>query len=110
MGMQQDKRTHRRKALRADATIADVLGNTWSRIELLDISQNGLAFLAADEYAAGSSRMVRFHLPGHECQLAVLCRIVHCTPHSYLGGHRIGTAFVRMEVGDAQAVGRFIET
>lgn len=106
--MEQDKRTHRRKSLHAEAAIADVLGNTWSQIELLDIARTGLAFLSSEEIGAGASRMLRFHLPGHEGQLAVLCRIVHCTPHDYLGGYRVGTAFVRMDEAEAEAVAGFI--
>jgi hypothetical protein len=108
MSTEQDKRIHRRKALHAEAAIADVLGNTWSKIELLDISRSGLAFLSTEEYAAGASRMLRFHLPGHDGQLSILCRIVHCTPHSYLGGHRVGAAFVRMNDADSEAVSGFI--
>ena len=108
MNMEQDKRTHRRKALHAEATIADVLGNTWSRIALLDISQSGLAFLAEEEYAAGSSRMLRFQVPGHAGQLSVLCRIVHCAKHSYLDGFRVGTAFVRIDEAYATAVAGYV--
>ncbi len=103
-----DKRACRRKALHAEGLIADVLGNTWSNIQLLDISESGLAFLSAEEHAAGSSRMLRFHLPGHGERVSALCRIVHCTPHSYLGGFRVGTAFVRMEQEDVKAVAGFV--
>ncbi|MBV8634366.1 MAG: PilZ domain-containing protein, partial [Burkholderiaceae bacterium] len=70
--IEQDKRAHRRKTLHAEAAIADVLGNTWSKVELLDISQSGAAFLSAEEFATGSSRMLRFHVPGHEAPLSVL--------------------------------------
>ncbi|HEX7644673.1 MAG TPA: PilZ domain-containing protein [Burkholderiaceae bacterium] len=106
--MERDKRTHRRKALHTEAAIADVLGNTWNRVELLDISQSGAAFLSAEEYAVGASRMLRFPLPGHEGQLSVLCRIVHCAKHSYLNGFRIGTAFVRIGENEAGAIAAFV--
>ena len=108
MSMEQDKRAHRRKALHAEASIADVLGNTWNRIDLLDISASGLAFRAGEEFAPGASRMLRFHLPGRTEPVSALCRIVHCTPHSYLGGFRVGTAFARMDEADVQAVAHFI--
>ncbi len=104
----EDKRAHRRKALHAEALIGDVLGNTWSKIELLDISDNGLAFLSGEEHTPGSSRMLRFPLPGHAGRVSVLCRIVHCTAHSYLPGFRVGTAFVRMDDADAKAVAGFV--
>ncbi len=104
----EDKRTHRRKTLHAEALIADVLGNTWSKVELLDISESGAAFLSSEEFTAGASRMLRFHLPGHDERLSALCRIVHCTPHSYLGGFRVGTAFVRMDEQGAKAVAGFV--
>lgn len=108
--MEQDKRTHRRKTLHAKAAIADVLGNTWSTVELLDISQSGAAFLSSEEYAAGASRMLRFQVPGHEGQLSVLCRIVHCAKHSYLNGFRVGTAFARIDEADAQAVTAYVNS
>lgn len=104
----EDKRAHRRKTLHAEASIADVLGNTWSRIELLDISESGLAFLAGEDFTPGSSRMLRFHLPDHAERLSALCRVVHCTRHSYLGGFRVGTVFVRMEEGNVQAIAHFV--
>ena len=56
MNMEQDKRMHRRKSLHAEGAIADVLGNTWSQIELLDIARTGLAFLSSEEIGAGASR------------------------------------------------------
>lgn len=108
MNIEQDKRTHSRKALHSEAAVADVLGNTWTKVQLLDISQSGVALLSTEEYSVGASRMLRFHLPGYEGQLSVLCRIVHCAQHSYLEGFRVGTAFVRIGEIEAGAIAAFM--
>ena len=106
--MEKEQRAHGRKALRAEAEVADVLGNTWGKVELLDVSQSGLAFLSPGEFGAGASRMVRFTLPNANTPLHMLCRVVHCTPHSFLSGYRVGTAIVRIEEADAQALAHFL--
>lgn len=103
-----EKRLHFRKSLRAEASIADVLGNTWSQIDFLDISRSGVAFISPEELAAGSSRMVRFHLPNNPKRIVVVCKIVHCAAHSYLPGYRVGVEFVRIDSEDVQLIDRFV--
>jgi hypothetical protein len=105
-----DKRRHTRKALRTEGLVADVLGNTWSKVDMLDISGSGAAFISAEEYATGSARMLRFHLPGHSEHISAACKIVHSAAHSYLPGYRIGVEFVRMHENELAAVRRFTET
>jgi hypothetical protein len=103
-----DKRRHFRKSLHAEASIADVLGNTWSGIHFLDISRTGAAFIAPDELVGGSSRMIRFRLPTSDKQITVICKIVHCAAHSYLPGFRVGAEFVRIDAEDVDLIDQFI--
>jgi hypothetical protein len=67
-----DKRMHFRKSLHAEASIADVLGNTWSQVNFLDIARNGVAFISPEEQTAGSSRLLRF-----------ICLLIRSTLRSY---------------------------
>jgi len=103
-----DKRLHFRKSLHAEASIADVLGNTWSPINFLDISRNGVAFISQDELPQGASRTVRFHLPNNPKRIGAVCKIVHCAAHSYLPGYRIGAEFVRIDSEDVKLIDLFI--
>lgn len=103
-----EKRMHFRKSLRADASIADVLGNTWSPITFLDISRNGVAFICPDELPTGSSRMMRFHLPNNRKRINTICKVVHSAAHSYLPGFRIGAEFVRIDTADVELIEHFI--
>lgn len=103
-----DKRMHFRKSLHAEASIADVLGNTWSQINFLDISRNGAAFISPDELATGSSRMVRFHLPNNPTRISAICKIIHCAAHTYLPGYRVGAEFVRIDSEDVKLIDDFI--
>jgi hypothetical protein len=103
-----EKRLHFRKSLRAEASIADVLGNTWSPITFLDISRNGVAFICPDELLTGSSRMVRFHLPSNPKRITAICKIAHCATHSYLPGFRVGAEFVRIDATDVELIDHFI--
>ena len=102
-----DKRKQQRKSLHGEALVADVLGNTWTKVDLLDISPSGLAFLSTEEFAGGSARTLRFFLPENPQRISVVCHIVHCAAHSYLQGYRIGAEFVRMHEDDLQAVTLF---
>jgi|GEM_PF-5072663 len=106
--MSIEKRRHFRKSLHAEASIADVLGNTWSSIHFLDISRTGAAFIAPDEVAAASSRMIRFRLPTNDKQITAICKIVHCAAHAYLPGFRVGAEFVRIDVEDGDLIDQFI--
>ena len=104
-----DKRRHFRKALHTEASIADVLGNTWSPINFLDISRTGAAFLADTELATGSSRTIRFALPEDPRRITAVCKIIHCAAHSYLPGFRIGAEFVRIDSVDIEMIDQFID-
>ena len=103
-----EKRRHFRKSLRAEASLADVLGNTWSPITLLDISRIGAAFIAPGELSTGSSRMIRFSLPDNPHSISAVCKIVHCAEHAYLPGYRIGAEFVRIDAQDVELIDRFV--
>jgi hypothetical protein len=103
-----DKRTHFRKSLRADAAVADVLGNTWSYVNFLDLSRDGVAFISAEHHLVGSSRIVRFHFPGNAKSITVICKIIYCTAHSFLPGFRVGARFVRIDIEDMEIINLFI--
>lgn len=103
-----DKRMHFRKSLHAEALIADVLGNTWSHINFLDISRSGAAFISPDELTTGSSRMVRFYLPNNPTRISAICKIIHCAAHTYLPGYRVGAEFVRIDSEDVKLIDDFI--
>ncbi len=104
----QDKRRHSRKSLPAKAAIADVLGNTWTSIDMLDISSSGTAFLSTDALPPGSARMVRLQLPNSAKHFTVVCKIVHCAEHSFLNGYRVGSEFVRVGEEESRAIARFV--
>jgi len=104
----QDKRRHFRKSLQAKATIADILGNTWTSIDMLDISSSGAAFMSEEALPPGSARMVRFQLPDSDKRYTVVCKIVHCTEHSFLRGYRVGSEFVRAGEEELRAIARFV--
>jgi len=104
----QDKRRHFRKSLQAKAAIADVLGNTWTTIDMLDISSSGAAFMNAEALPPGSARMVRLQLPNSDKRYIVVCKIVHCAEHSFLSGYRIGSEFVRLGEEEAHAIAQFV--
>lgn len=103
-----DKRRHFRKALRTEASIADVLGNTWSEITCLNISRNGVAFIASTELPAGSSRTIKFQLPNEPRHITAVCKVIHCAAHSYLPGFRIGAEFVRIDHEDVELIDNFV--
>ncbi len=105
-----DKRMHFRKSLHAEASIADVLGNTWSQVNFLDIARNGVAFISPEEQTAGSSRLLRFHLPTNSKHITVVCKIVHCAAHAYLPGYRVGAEFVRIDSEDVALIDHFIDS
>jgi c-di-GMP-binding flagellar brake protein YcgR len=103
-----EKRLHFRKSLQAEASIADVLGNTWTAINFLDISRTGVAFISQVALAPGSSRMVRFYLPNNPKRIDAICKIVHCTEHAYLSGYRVGAEFARIHSDDVDLVDGFV--
>lgn len=103
-----DKRRHFRKSLQAQAAVADILGNTWTKIDMLDISGNGAAFISAEEYLPGAARMLRFQLPENAKRISAACKIVHCVAHPYLRGYRVGVEFVRIDEQDLVAVNAFV--
>ena len=103
-----DKRLHFRKSLRVDAAMADVLGNTWSHVNFLDLSRDGVAFISAEHHPIGSSRIVRFHFPNNAKSITVICKIIYCATHSFLPGYRIGAKFVRIDIDDMELIDVFI--
>ena len=98
-----DKRTHFRKSLEAEASLADVLGNTWTTIRMLDISVGGAALLVGEELHPGATRMLRFSLPGSSERLVFTARVAHCNKHTFLNGYRVGVEFIRRD-GHALAI------
>jgi c-di-GMP-binding flagellar brake protein YcgR len=104
----EEKRLHLRKSLHTEALIADVLGNTWTPIDFLDISRNGAAFISRDALTPGASRIVRFYLPNNPKRLSAVCKIVHCAAHSYLPGYRVGTEFARIHSDDVELIDGYI--
>lgn len=88
--------------------MADVLGNTWNTVEMLDISSGGAALIASEDLHVGASRILRFQLPGHDKKIHLVARVVNCNPHPYLAGYRIGLEFVRIDADDAQLVRDYI--
>ena len=104
-----DKRTHFRKSFEAEASIADVMGNTWTSVRMLDISVGGAALMVDEPLPAGSSRMIRFYLPGNPERLSLVARVAHCTPHTFLAGYRVGIEFVRRENNAFAIIEQFIK-
>jgi hypothetical protein len=104
-----EKRAHVRKPLVTDAALADVLGNTWTPVRLLDISIGGAAFMIEEPLSAGATRMLRFCLPGSEEHLVFTARIANCIKHTYLPGYRVGVEFVRRDGQAVAEINRFIK-
>ncbi|MGZ3159535.1 MAG: PilZ domain-containing protein [Burkholderiaceae bacterium] len=104
-----DKRAHFRKSLEADAWLADVLGNTWTPVRLMDISIGGAAMILEEELHAGATRMLRFSLPGSTERLIFTARIAHCTKHTFLAGYRVGVEFIRRDAHAVAAIEQFIK-
>lgn len=105
-----DKRAHFRKSIETEAWLADVLGNTWNPVRMLDISIGGAAFVAEEELHSGATRMLRFSLPGSAEQLVFTARVAHCAKHTFLSGYRVGVEFVRREAHAVEAIQKFIES
>lgn len=103
-----DKRAYFRKSLQGEAWLADVLGNTWNPVRLLDISIGGAALLSEEEFHPGATRMLRFALPGNTELLVFTARIVHCAKHTFLAGYRIGVEFIRRDAHAVAAIEKFI--
>jgi hypothetical protein len=105
----QDKRAYLRKSLKTEAWLADVLGNTWNPVTMLDISIGGAAFVMEEELHAGATRMLRFSLPGSTERLVFTARIAHCAKHTYLAGYRVGVEFIRRDAHAVAAIEKFIK-
>jgi hypothetical protein len=105
----QDKRAHFRKSLDTQAWLADVLGNTWNPVRMLDISIGGAAFIVEEELHPGATRMLRFSLPGSAERLVFTARIAHCAKHTFLAGYRVGVEFIRREAHAVAAIEKFIQ-
>lgn len=103
-----EKRAHFRMSLQAEASMADVLGNTWCNVNMLDVSRAGAAMIVPGDLHVGASRMFRFQLPGIEKKIAVVARIANCTKHPFLVGYRVGIEFVRIDTEDAMLIADFI--
>lgn len=104
-----DKRTHFRKSIEAEASLADILGNTWTSVRMLDISVGGAAFIAEEELHAGATRMLRFSLPGSTERLVFTARIANCNKHTFLAGYRVGVEFIRRDAHALACIEKFIQ-
>jgi hypothetical protein len=104
-----EKRAHVRRPLITDASLADILGNTWTPVRLLDISVGGAAFMINEALSPGSTRMLRFSLPGSEEQLVFTARVANCNKHTFLEGYRVGVEFVRRDSQAVAEIDKFIK-
>jgi len=103
-----EKRAHFRRSLQADAAIADVTGDGWNQVQLLDISRSGVALISKEALEAGLSRALRFSLPDSAKRINVVGKVAHCTPHTYLGGYRVGIQFSRIHEDDITLIEQFV--
>ena len=104
-----DKRTHFRKSVETEAWLADVLGNTWNPVRLMDISIGGAAIILEEELHTGATRMLRFSLPGSTERLVFAARIAYCTKHTFLAGYRVGVEFIRRDGHAVAVIEKFIQ-
>ncbi|MGZ5781213.1 MAG: PilZ domain-containing protein [Burkholderiaceae bacterium] len=104
-----DKRAHFRKSIETEAWLADVLGNTWNPVRLMDISIGGAAIILEEELHPGATRMLRFSLPDSTERLVFTARIAHCTKHTFLAGYRVGVEFIRRDAHAVAAIEKFIK-
>lgn len=89
--------------------MADLLGNAWTPVRMLDISIGGAALIAAEPISHSATRMLRFSLPGNPELLVFTARVAHCTEHTFLAGYRIGVEFIRRDSHAMEAIEKFIK-
>lgn len=81
---------------------------TWTEINLLNISTAGIAFAGDQQLASGSLRRFRFYLPGNPNRLSLNATIGHSRKHAFLPGFRMGALFANPKEDEASAIRTFI--
>jgi c-di-GMP-binding flagellar brake protein YcgR len=104
-----EKRAHFRQSLLTEAWLGDVGGDGWSPIRLLDISVSGAAFVLKEALGIGTHYMFRFRLPNNPQSVNFIAQIMHCTPHTYLGGYRTGVQISKIDANDLAQIEQFIK-
>lgn len=107
--MADERRAHFRKVLETQAWIADLMGEHWTEVRLVDLSQVGLAFMAPKAMPVGQLRMFRFQLPApfdEKVQLTINTR--NCVDNPLFKTFRIGASFVKVNEKNADIIARFV--
>jgi hypothetical protein len=68
----------------------------------------GAAFIIDEILSPGSTRMLRFSLPGSEERLVFTARIANCNKHTFLAGYRVGVEFIRRDAHAVAAIEKFV--
>lgn len=103
----EEKRAQTRALMLVEATIADANGETWHPIVLLDVSDIGIAFAHAQSIERGTTRMLRFRLPGNPSHHDAVVTIVHSSTAGVPSGYRVGAKFTAASTETKGAIATF---
>lgn len=104
----KEQRVHFRKDLQAEAWVADIMGEAWHPVALLNISIQGIGFTISEQLPADALRRFRFSLPGNPKVINLVLKIGYSRSHAFLPGFRTGATFANVKEADLALIGQFI--
>lgn len=104
-----EKRLFPRKRLHhVSGEVRDGLSATPHMIEMLDISEGGIAFLSSLPHSNGSIWIVRFPMGGERIRGTI--RIISCIQHSLVDAYRVGAEFKQLDIQHIAMIRGYLET
>lgn len=85
------------------------MADTWSQVNLLNISVAGLAFASDENLPAGALRRFRFYLPDNQEMINLIIKIGYSRNHSFRTGFRIGATFLNIKEAGLVLISQFID-
>jgi hypothetical protein len=107
--LNSEKRAYVRKQLLTSAWMGEGADSSLAPIDMLDVSIAGAAFVVKEEMSVGVTRTFHFYLPQNPKRISFLAQIMHCMPHTYLAGYRIGVRISRIDANDSALLAQYIE-
>jgi hypothetical protein len=104
----EEKRAHRRKLMQQPADLAELLGEQWQPVVLLDLSSHGISFTHEHEMVNGTTHSIRFGLPGSSERHTVQVRVVNNGKWGVPSGFRVGAAFTSTDARTQAATAAFL--
>lgn len=102
-----EKRAFPRKFLRGSGEIGDALSESRKKIEMLDISAGGIAFLSPSSFPKGDLLIVRFHLIDSG-EISAVIRITYCVRHSLVDMYRVGAEFKKLDNAQMNTIQQYL--